>query len=657
MRVLRNILVPMSDSVHIAVDVYLPDVERKCPAVFYFVPYRKDDFYPQIGNGAGLPLPYTEHGFAFVLGDIRGTNDSEGVSRAMWDAREQEDGAEVVEWIASQSWCNGNVGMTGTSYGFFTSLLTAAKRPPHLKAIVPLYGSDSSYYCFYEGGLPMVFGYHADYLAIMIAMQGAPPGYRDGEGRWRELWRSRLENYAPWGLDWFEHQADDEFWAISSPREFYDQIAIPVFVIGGWGDRYPGDVIKVFENVKGPKKALIGPWHHIRPDMGIPGPRVDYEVVFRWFDYWLKGEQNGILDEPAFTLYTQSYTPPAEYIPVMPGYWRQESTWPIPGTNLKRLYLNSGESLVETLPAAQSSGRYPYDPTAGTCSRLTGGIYGGIGLPVDQRADEPKSLIFTTDLLQHEIEVTGIPHVRLHFSSTARVMDVIAKLCDVAPDGTVFLITRGQLNAAHREGLDHPQYLTPGTNYVLEFDMKATSYRFEPGHRIRLAVTSGEFQTILSTPERGTNTLYYGKGNSSYLELPLVPPSHQPEPVGLKFLAPPPDGAPRGASFSIGPESPGGEWSAIREAGTTFPGLEGTVEYRLKTSSRIHPERPAEAVVESETVLRFCYQSGEKIESRGRIHYRCDADRIYLLASSRVTQNDKEEYSRKWSRSYPRKFV
>jgi putative CocE/NonD family hydrolase len=657
MRVLRNILVPMSDGVRIAVDVYLPNAEQHYPAVFYFVPYRKDDFYPQIGNGAGLPLPYTERGFAFVLGDVRGTNDSEGVCRPMWDPREQQDGAEVVEWIAAQPWCDGKVGMTGTSYGFFTSLLTAAQRPPHLKAIVPLFGSDSSYYCFYEGGLPMVFGYHADYLAIMIAMQGAPPGYRDREGHWSKLWRSRLENYTPWGLDWFEHQVDDEFWAVSSPREFYDRIDTPVFVIGGWGDRYPGDAIKVFENVKGPKKALIGPWHHIRPDMGVPGPRVDYEVVFRWFDYWLKGDQNGILDEPAFTLYTQRYTQPAEYIPVIPGYWRQESAWPIPGAALKRLYLNSEEALVDTPSEVRGSSRYLYDPTAGVCSRLTGGIYGGIGLPVDQRADESKSLIFTGETLLHEIEVTGLPHVRLHFSSSARVMGVIAKLCDVAPDGTVSLITRGQLNGTHREVLDRPSYLSPGTTYVLEFDMKATSYQFQPGHRIRLAITSGEFQTILSTPESGNNIVFYGGERPSFLELPLAPPSRQHGTLPLKLLPPPPDTAPQEASFNIGSDPVSGQWSAVREARKTFPGLEGAVDYWQKTSSHIDPERPAEAIFESESAIRFRYDSGEEIESRGKIHYKCEAQQIHLQASLRVTRNVTEEFSKDWSRSCPRKFV
>jgi uncharacterized protein len=190
MRILQHVMVEMSDGIHIAIDVYLPDEERRYPAVLYFGPYRKDDFNTQCGSGKGLARQFVDRGIPIIFADVRGTNGSEGITRLMWDSREQRDGYELVEWIARQPWCNGNVGMTGTSYGFFTSLLTAALRPPHLKTVVPLYGSTSSFYAFCEGGLPMSFGYHADYLGIMLALQGAPPGYRDEDGRWRQLWRT-----------------------------------------------------------------------------------------------------------------------------------------------------------------------------------------------------------------------------------------------------------------------------------------------------------------------------------------------------------------------------------------------------------------------------------------------------------------------------------
>src|ERR1700733_904984 len=181
MHLIQNALIAMDDGVKIAVDVYLPARQGKYPAVFYFGPYRKDDFFIRSGAGLNYAELYTQRGFAFVCGDVRGVNDSEGITRRLWEEREQKDGAAIVEWIAAQQWCNQNVGMTGTSYGFFTSLLTAAQQPQHLKTVVPLYGAVSSFYGFAENGVPQTFGYHADYVGIMLAMQGSPPGFRDSD--------------------------------------------------------------------------------------------------------------------------------------------------------------------------------------------------------------------------------------------------------------------------------------------------------------------------------------------------------------------------------------------------------------------------------------------------------------------------------------------
>ena len=658
MRFLQNVLVRMSDGIHVAVDVYLPDGEGRYPAVLYCMPYRKDDFYPLILNGAGLPKMFAERGLAFVLCDVRGTNNSEGITRLMWDVREQRDGYELVEWIARQPWCNGNVGMTGTSYGFWTSLLTAAQNPPHLRTAVPLYGSGSSYYAFWEGGLAMAFGYHADYLSIMLTFQGSPPGFRDAPGGWRELWKERLAHYSPWGLEWFDRQADDEYWQISSCYSFADRIKIPVFVIGGWWDRYSGEAFKFCERLKGPTKILIGPWHHLRLDRAIPGPVVDYEVVFRWFEYWLKGEPNGIMDEPLVTFYVQRYAPPTEYRQFIPGWWREEKPWPIPESEIRRLHLSGQDALSLEIPGADGSKSYAYDPTAGVCSRLTGGIYGGIGMPVDQRPDEAKSVIFTTAPLEREWQVTGFPRVRLWFASTARTMGVIVKLCDVAPDGTVSLVTRGQLNVAHREGLDRPKPFDPGTIYPLEIELKATAYAFEPGHQIRLAVTSGEFQTIFSTPEGGVNKVYWGKDQASYLELPIAPTLAQPAaPPHLKTLPLPPAEPPQGATFTIGPDPHTGEWEAVRDTRTEFEGPEGMIEFWQRTTSRVHSARPAEAMVESESAFIFKYRSGEQIESRGKTHYQGHAQTVEMTASLRVTVDGKEEYAKTWAASYPRKFI
>ena len=297
MRLLKNVQIRMDDGVRIAADVYLPDGEGRYPAVFYFGPYRKEDWTLN-GSMARLPEIYTGRHYALVMGDIRGTNNSEGVAERMFSPREQQDAYAMVEWIAAQPWCDGNVGITGLSYGFFTSVLTAALQPPHLRAIAPIHGSVSWFYCIHEGGLPMSFGYHANYAALMLAMQGLSPGYRaDG---WRDLWKHRLETMIPWGLNWWRQMADDATYDAESANRRYDRVKVPVFAVGGWWDRYPTDPLRLSENVDAPVKVLIGPWQHARMDTAAVGPRLDYDIVLRWFDYWLKGEQNGIMDEPRF---------------------------------------------------------------------------------------------------------------------------------------------------------------------------------------------------------------------------------------------------------------------------------------------------------------------------------------------------------------------
>jgi putative CocE/NonD family hydrolase len=659
MRILQNLMVEMSDGIRVAIDVYLPDEERRYPAVLYFGPYRKDDFNTQGASGKGLAKQFVARGIPIIFGDVRGTNGSEGVTRLMWDSREQRDGYELVEWIARQPWSNGKVGMTGTSYGFWTSLLTAALRPPHLKAVVPIYGCASSFYAFCEGGLPMSFGYHADYVGIMLALQGAPPGYRDQDGYWRQIWKQRLATYRPWGLEWFDRLADDDYWQISSLKSFYDRIEVPVFAIGGWWDRYPDGPLDLFKNLTGPTKIVIGPWQHIRPDMGIPGPRMDYDLIFRWFEYWLAGEQNGIMDEPRVTFYTQRYTPPAAYHQLLPGAWRQETTWPIPKSKIRRLYLGANGTLRQR-PAEKDGGdEYRYDASVGLASGLTGGIYGGIAMPVDQRPDEDKSVIYSSAPLEQEIEIAGNVRTRIYFSSTARVMGLVVKLCDVAPDGSVLLITRGQINVAHRDGLDCPQPLSPGAVYPIDIAMKATAYIFEPGHRIRLAITSAEFPSAFPTAEQGTNTVHRGKAKASYLELPVMPPVATVSSAPPAELPAPPETSPENITYTIHKDSQTGEVEGTREARIPFPGLYGPVKYWQKTSARVHPDRPAETVVGSEAALVFDYdqQPEKRIESRGKVEYSGTDQTIEMEASLHVTVDGAEEFSRTWSASFARKFI
>lgn len=642
----------MRDGVRIAVDIYLPSDGARCGAVLYLGPYRKDD-YILSGSMANLPVRLTERALALVIADARGTNDSEGVAREMFSEDEQRDCFELVEWIAAQPWCNGNVGMTGVSYGFWTSVLTAALRPPHLRTIVPIHGSVSWFYCVHEGGLPMSFGYHANYAALMLSMMGSPPGFRDA--RWEQIWNDHIRSAEVWGLDWFGRMKDDASYLSSSLAPRYDQVQIPVFAIGGWWDRYPGDALKLAEELSGPVKVMIGPWQHMRPDSGIPGPRVDYEVVIRWFEHWLNGAQNGVMDEPRLQYYLQHVHQPHSYCPEIPGEWRHAPRWPIPESTVIRWHLSDAGALAMTPTLQPGSQSYDYDPTAGFCGGLAGGIYGGIAMPLDQRPEAAYSAVFTSPVLDQSVDVVGVTILRMSFCSTASRMGVVARLCDVSPDGTIALVTRGYLNLAHRDGLARPSSPQPGALYDIRVSLKATAHRFAPGHRICLMVASAEFPSLFPTPDRGRNTIRFGGDFNSYLELPIAasseaaaspPPADVPAP-----LEPPVD-----RTFHV-ERRENGTVHALLDVHDFNRGQACDIEHTQVTATTVDPLHPADTHLHSESVYRYRYDSGEMIESAGRVECRGSTDEIRVTASLTVTHNGAEKAVRHWEATYKRQFI
>jgi predicted acyl esterase len=653
MKCVRNVLVEMRDGIRIAVDLYLPSDKARCGAVFYLGPYRKDD-YILAGSMAHLPKLLTERGLALVIADARGTNDSEGAARVMFSEDEQQDCFELVEWIASQPWCNGNVGMTGVSYGFWTSVLTAALRPPHLRTIVPINGSVSWFYCVHEGGLPMSFGYHGNYLALMLSMNGSPPGLRDH--RWQQLWDDHIQCVEPWGLDWFGRMADDASYLSSSLAPRYDQVNVPVFAIGGWWDRYPGDALKLAEKLSGPVKVLVGPWQHMRPDAGIPGPRADYDVVIRWFDHWLNDAQNAVMSEPRLTYYMQDFAVPRGYHPEIPGEWKHALAWPMPRATTQRWHLSADGGLQSHPVAAAASCSYDYDPTAGFCGGLSGGIYGGIAMPEDQRPEAAYSVVYRSPPLEENVEVLGAALVRLSFSSTARRMGVVARLCDVAPDGTIALVTRGYLNLAHRDGLDRPSHTQPGSVYDIRIALKATAYRFARGHRICLMVASADFPSLFPTPDLGTNTLHSGGDFQSYLELPIAEISSAVEAPPPPAGSPAPRDPPADRRFRI-ERHKNGTVEAVLEVRDVNQGLNCVIEHTQLTSTTVEVANPANARLHSESVYRYRYDSGEVVESIGRVEYRGSSTEIRAIASLAITHDGESKAIREWATTHHREFI
>ena len=356
------------------------------------------------------------------------------------------------------------------------------------------------------------------------------PPYPDYSGeRWAELWEERLDQNVPYLLTWLANQTDGEYWRPGSIRDRYHEIRTPALLIGGWRDGYCNAPLRTSQHMTAPSKVLIGPWNHSGPDCETPGPSLGREhLTVRWCDYWLKGIENGIMDEPEINVYVQTFDRPDPYRTHTSGYWRCEPTLPIPGSLTRRLSLGNELRLDDADDARDGYDEYRYRPSVG----IAGGLWSAgvpYGLPSDQRVEEIYSLNYTSEPLDEPLEIIGIGKAVIHVSSTAAVMAFVARLSDVAPDGTSGQVTIGVLNGTRRNSLAEPKPMQPGEIYELHVDLDATAWRFERGHRIRLSISSADFPNLWPTPYHGANRVYRGKTRESFLELPIVPTREAPD--------------------------------------------------------------------------------------------------------------------------------
>jgi len=649
----ETVQVPMRDGVRLHVDVLRPDVEGSFPAIVNYSPYRRS-----MTTGGGIKpylRPAAERGYVTVTFDVRGTGNSEGWNDSMTSAAERQDGYDMIEWSARQPWSNGNVGMWGHSYGGAVALQMAGAAPPSLKAIIVRSGSDDSYTEWTNRGgspAPELYAYYATH---MTASNFSPPDPDIVGERWAEMWNERLENNVPWGISLVRHLLDGRFWRERSLRGRYDQVEAAVYVIGGWADFFPSSLLRTFANLKGPKRALIGPWGHQMPDVGIPGPRVDWlEDAFRWFDYWLKGIDSGIMDEPPLMIFVGEYSEPATMRREVPGTFRCEKEWPLARREEKAMYFRPGGRLRQDPPReSEEAGQdtFDYDPCVGVAGGRQGNSW---AQPMDQRVDEIHSLVYTGDVLDRDVEAIGNPRAVLHVSSTAPITMLVVKLCDVAPDGTSALVTKGYLNLAHRESHETPTYIEPNKIYEIEMELLACAYRFKKGHRIRVDIASADFMNIWPTPQLCTNTVLRSPDYPSHIVLPTVPGPREdlPEPQ----LGPPAHPLPQRDEMGAP------EFSLTRDLindtltmgfVTTRPWVPGRVN---EGSLTVSGNEPSNTVARGDTRRRYTYQ-GRDILVDAHCITSSDEKAFHHTVQVNITMDGKPYYRRQWLVSVPRRFV
>jgi putative CocE/NonD family hydrolase len=540
-RVIRTVRIPVRDGVRLAATLYMPEAEGRYPALLEYLPYRKDDMS---WADAGPHHYFAAHGYVGVRLDVRGTGSSEGLTSDEYSTAEQLDAVDAIAWLAAQPWCTGAVGMFGISYGGFTSLQAATHAPPALKAIIPMHASDDRYTddCHYGGGVLRDYD-TGRYGNRMLGWNALPPDPEVVGPDWERIWEARLHGNEPWLLQWLRHQADGPYWRSGSVRPDYARIRCPVFAIGGFRDGYVNAPLRLIRHCRVPVKVLIGPWPHQRPHVARPGPRIDWlHEARRWWDHWLKGIDTGIMAEPPVTLYVQDYDPPRTIRDLTQGYWRSEPTWPPPGAASIGFELRAQGQMVATDrggACAVSKEPDEWDPIPTVAHvGLTGGIFsaGGVpfGLPLDQRAEEGYSLVYTTAPLSRPIEVAGQPRLRLRVASDAPVATLVAKLCDVAPDGTSALVTRSLLNLSRHRSHTEPEALTPGRPYDVDLEFDCTAWRFAAGHRVRLDLAGADWPTVWPTPHPAPLRV---SRTTARLELMTLAPSTLPAP---RFGDPPP---------------------------------------------------------------------------------------------------------------------
>ena len=509
----------MSDGVRLSARVWMPvDAGvNPVPAVLEYIPYRKRD--GTLPRDEMMHPYFAGHGYAAVRVDMRGNGDSEGLMTDEYTIQELADACEVIEWLAEQPWCTGAVGMMGKSWGGFNCLQTAFLQPPALKAVVSVCSTSDRFAddIHYKGGC--LLGENFGWGAVMLSYSSRPP---DPLLRpdWREIWLSRLEA-EPWlAPRWAEFQEKSDYWKHGSIGEDWAQNIVPIQVWGGWADNYMNTVAKIVGNVPG-SKGIVGPWVHQYPHTAVPGPQVGFlDEALRWWDRWLKGVPNGADADPAYRVFMMDSEAPDASARARAGHWVagglaqgvSRQVWPLADA--------AGVSHPRTPVEYLSQYERPWVVASPQHLGMDAGEFFPMGLnaemPGDQAGDDALSLCFDGAVLEADLSLLGAARLALRVSSDKELGFVVARLCDVAPDGSSVRIAHGILNLCHRESMEEPSRLVPGQVYDVAFDLDQMAYRVAAGHRLRLALSNAYWPFVWPSPEAGRLTVEAGS-----LDLPL----------------------------------------------------------------------------------------------------------------------------------------
>ena len=459
----------------LSANVYRPASTLKVPALVMVLPYRKD---------AGIGIMYDEtlrwfaaRGFATVLVDFKGTGSSDGKHRPPLHADEADDGIAAIKWAAAQPWCTGNVGMWGHSYGAIMSLRVASRPPSQLKAILPVNGLANPGADFMFPGGARACHPIAAWGPYTLLNQLLPPLHRFDSSEEQDRWKRRLHEAEPWLIDLWQHKsADDPAW---QERRFDPaQIKIPSLCIAGWRDIFCNGSIAAYEKIDAPKKLIVGPWMHTMPDLSPFDPWDYRPLALHWWDHWLNGADNGVMNEASVLLYVQGAL----------RHWRAFESWPPSIKNRpirieceNRSAADIGENEERGCSDAQMM--LQSDPTVGALGGLFGTVTSGFGLPRDQHDDDMRCSRFTVPSVEEHTVLAGRPLVKLFWSTEIAPSRVVVRLSDIAPSRQSILIASGILEEGELAAV-HQVTFSP------------TCYSLAAGHKLRITLSDADFPRL-----------------------------------------------------------------------------------------------------------------------------------------------------------------
>jgi putative CocE/NonD family hydrolase len=647
----RNLNFSMADGVRLAATLYIPKAQTKnerFPALLEMLPYRKDDLFAL--RDYERASHFAKRGYVVARVDVRGTGGSEGaLPNREYSQQELTDATTIIDQLSKQPWSNGKVGMYGISWSGFNALMVAKKRPPALKAVLAVHASDNQYLNdihYIDGVL------HMDTYSHQISSDNAlpqSPHYTLNESYFRDRFDQK-----PWIFTWFHHQQNDAFWRDES-LGFQQPLPLPAYLIGGLLDGYRDFILSVGQDANAPIIAEIGPWNHAWPDDGEPGPNHDWQQrAVRWWDYWLKGIDTGILKEPHFMVFVRAGHEPSTNEKETPGHWRCYPSWPPKNQQHQRLYLSSRHRLQEKMEAQtlpSQAHQLAYQPGSG----MTAGVWWGEQTG-DMAADDAQSLIYDSPPLSTPLTIIGQPEISLRIAADAGYYHWSVRLEDVSPTGKVSLVSGVLIHPSQRLSGLTPQPLPPGQAATLKAKIHVTTWTFKPGHRIRLAISNAQFPMAWPTPHRGNTTLILGA--NTWLTLPLAPADNQ-QPCKL----PPPamgDAHPQGRiltpennQITIHHDPDTGEAAyAITNASAWSLGPKNFEEQESYRWS-VNETNPATAEFKGDRQVTISLQT-RKLELKSSTLIRSDANNFYLTFTRYLLENGQGVRTRTWSEAIPR---